>query len=181
MHTLERTDTANIKANGEKSAEAWRARLNELAKLIRVEKPEKQDIEDFKLTLPYVDLAFADMASANEKALINLMTPEHDNALRLTMEYSLSQMKRDLGYDQSSAVERLVINQIVLCWLRMQVTEYRLTCNIEERMIDFYDKRLNAAQLRFNRACESLLRTRKMMIQTPALQINIANQQVVTG
>lgn len=183
MLTSQQTIIESTKGNGERHVndeerKALRKKLSELAKRVRVPDPSKADIQAFKDTLPYVSLAFADLARANEQSLAKLATSEHDHALRLTIEYNLDQMRKDLGYNQSSAMERLIIDQVVLSWLRMQVTEHKLTGHTEVRMIEFYDKRANAAQQRFIRACESLAKMRKMMAKTPALQINIANQQV---
>ena len=38
----------------------------------------------------------------------------------------------------------------------------------------YWDRRLSAAQKRFTRACETLARVRKLSLNTPALQFNIA-------
>lgn len=170
---------ASTKANGE--SKELRDKLSELAKRIRVAKPNKEDINEFRALLPHVDIAFANLARNNEQNIAQQVTPEHDHALALTIQQANENMRRDLGYASASAIERLIIDQIVMSWLRLQVAELKLSGHTEERMINFFEKRVNAAQMRFFRACESLTRTRKMMISTPALQINIANQQVVAS
>jgi len=36
-------------------------------------------------------------------------------------------MRSDLGYTESSSLERLLIQQVTLCWLNLNITEYRHT------------------------------------------------------
>jgi hypothetical protein len=91
---------------------------------------------------------------------------------------TLEGLGADLGYAESSSLERLLIQQITLCWLNLNLTEYRLT-NVMKQSISFacglyWEKRLTAAQRRFTRACETLARVRKLSRNTPALQFNIA-------
>ena len=177
MRTLEHADTVSTKVSGEKSKDL-KNRLSELASRIRTAKPDKADLAEFKALLPHVDLAFADLARNNEQNLASLVTPKNDHALALTIRQACEDMRQSLGHADASAIERLIIDQIVLSWLRLQVAECKQTGHTEKRMIEFWEKRTNAAQMRFLRACESLTRMRKMMAKTPALQINIANQQV---
>jgi len=74
-------------------------------------------------------------------------------------------------------MERLLIEQVVLCWLRMFVTEQRYTNIVEGakltmREADFWERRLSAVQRRYLRACETLARVRKLVRST--VQVNIA-------
>ena len=36
-------------------------------------------------------------------------------------------MRGDLGYAEASALERLLIQQVTLCWLNLNLAEYRFT------------------------------------------------------
>ena len=84
-----------------------------------------------------------------------------------------------LGYDHAPAIEQLLIEQVALCWLRLNVLEVKYTqirknTTMEIYQADFIEKQLNYAQRRFTRAIETLARVRKVTRQTLALQVNIA-------
>ena len=87
-------------------------------------------------------------------------------------------MKDELGYQLASPLERLLIEQIVLCWLHLHVVELEYTSLIgaspPSTDADHWEKRLSAAQARYLRAYETLARIRKLARSTPALQVNIA-------
>jgi hypothetical protein len=87
-------------------------------------------------------------------------------------------MKDDLGYPVAPPLERLLIEQVVLCWLHMYLVdlEYSTVTHkpIDHASADHWERRLSAAQRRYLRACESLARIRKLARATPALQVNIA-------
>lgn len=93
----------------------------------------------------------------------------------------LNQQRVEFGYDESPIWERLIIDNILNCWLRLLWVEYQLGSfmgkpSVRFKEIQHWEQRLNAAQRRFLRACTSLARIRKMDL--PPLQINIAQQQV---
>jgi len=90
----------------------------------------------------------------------------------------LKAMRNDLGYAESSPLERLLIQQVRLCWPNLNLTEYRHT-NVMKQSISFacglyWEKRLTAAQRCFTRACETLARVKRLAHHTPSLQLNIA-------
>jgi len=71
----------------------------------------------------------------------------------------------------------LLIQQVTLCWLNLNLTEYR-HINIMKQSITFtlglyWEKRLTMAQRRFTKACESLARVRRLSRRIP-VQVNIA-------
>ena len=87
-------------------------------------------------------------------------------------------MKDDLGYSVASPLERLLIEQVVLCSMHyyLVVAEYNAVVGIPipESSVQHWERRLTAAQGRYVRAIESLARVRKLARTTPALQVNIA-------
>ena len=79
-------------------------------------------------------------------------------------------------------MEKLLINNIVVSWLRLQWAEYRLILHMgqDEKgmpVVEFWEKRLNVAQHRFLRACETLEKIRKLSAKNPTLQVNIADSK----
>jgi hypothetical protein len=80
--------------------------------------------------------------------------------------------------ENSTPVERLIIEQILLCWVRLASTEMSYTETIQEggaiEMAQFQEKRLNSAHKRYAQACETLARIRKLQRKSQPVQINIA-------
>src|SRR5690606_35622323 len=87
-------------------------------------------------------------------------------------EKYIQEMKIELGYETSTFVEKMLIDEIVMRWLRLQTVEnqhhhntkgnHTLTSGI------YWDKRLSSAQRRFTRSIETLAKVRKMIAQTQA-------------
>lgn len=85
-------------------------------------------------------------------------------------------LRESLGYDTSPTLERMQIEHVCVCWLRLSVMEvrYSLVVNAHNSLaqVEHTERRLTEAQKRFNRACESLARVRKL--SRPSVQINVA-------
>ena len=109
---------------------------------------------------------------------------KHDG-LRIAISEEMELMRDNLGYASAAPIERMMIDHIVMCWVRLQLVEMEYTEVIVRRgavkYIEHVEKRLNAAQRRYIRATEASTRIRKLISQTPALQVNIANQQIVAN
>ena len=103
-------------------------------------------------------------------------------AVKEVMKRRYETLLDELGYSEAAPLEKLLIWQVCLAWVRLAITERYYTGTIDNTTLTkaiFYDKRLNAAQRCFLRACETLARVRKLASRTPeVLQVNIANQQV---
>jgi len=98
--------------------------------------------------------------------------------MRESLEKGWDVLRNELGYREAPPLERLLIDQVGLCWLRHNMLELMYTSAINEGMTvgrgDLLNRRLAASQRRYLRACETLARVRKMVRTTPALQVNIA-------
>lgn len=85
-------------------------------------------------------------------------------------------LRESLGYDTAPPLERMLIEHACLCWVRLAVMEFRLSCVVTANntlaQVEHTEKRLTAAQKRFTRACESIARVRKL--SRPNVQINVA-------
>ena len=74
-------------------------------------------------------------------------------------------LKRDLGFEEASAIERVVIEHVALCWLVLHEVEisYSMAMRGDQPEVPkFWDKRVDAAQVRFLRAIAALKRIRKV-------------------
>lgn len=118
------------------------------------------------------------MGELAESQVLDTVVNGSGQGMRECWKQRLKAMRSDLGYAESSSLERLLIQQVTLCWPNLNLAEYRLT-NVMKQSISFacglyWEKRLTAAQKRFTRACETLARIKKLSRNTPALQFNIA-------
>lgn len=100
--------------------------------------------------------------------------------LRQTLRVGHEQLSQDLGEGRGNLLEQLLIQQVVLAWLRLAIVEYAYSAATNEETSfvkwDYLEKRLNASQRRFLRACESLARIRRLNV--PVVQLNVAQQQI---
>ena len=83
----------------------------------------------------------------------------------------------ELGYDSAPALERVHMDTIVTCRLRMVFAEYRLNAAQKAgktAIIEHYDQMLTSAQHRLNKAVESLARVRLLATRAPVFQVNVA-------
>ena len=99
-------------------------------------------------------------------------------ATRECWRHRLQALRNDLGYQNAPMLEKLLIQQASLCWLKLSLVELSHEAVIKQSITMpvglYWEKRLTAAQNRFTRACETLARIRKLSCNTPALQFNIA-------
>ena len=102
-------------------------------------------------------------------------------ALRRSLSAGWEQMQHDMARPADGELERLLIQQVALSWLKLAYTEYQHTHCLTRgdttiKAGDFWERRLSAAQRRHLRAVETLARVRRL--QLPAVQVNIAEQKV---
>ena len=96
-----------------------------------------------------------------------------------SLSNGVDRVRAELGAQTAPAIERLLIDQVALCWLRLGVIE-----TLYQRMVMdqgfsfesgiFWERRLTLAHKRFNTACESLARVRRLSRGDSRLQLNIA-------
>jgi hypothetical protein len=164
-------------------AEKIRQKFHDVLMKANKERPKSTDLQALTNLLDdnkEMELwkAVIGMGELAESQALDTIVNGSGQGMRECWRQRLRAMRSDLGYADSSSLERLLIQQVTLCWLNLNLTEYRHT-NVMKQSISFscgiyWDKRLTAAQRRFTRACETLARVRKLSRNTPALQFNIA-------
>jgi hypothetical protein len=101
------------------------------------------------------------------------MLPE---SVRDSWAEQTAELRDSLGHEAAPALERMLIDHACVCWLRLAVMEVRYSCVVSANntlaQVEHTERRLTEAQKRFNRACESLARVRKL--SRPSVQINVA-------
>ena len=90
-------------------------------------------------------------------------------------------LAKRLDHDTAPPIERLLIDHILTVRLRLIHAETCYNSNVVGKPISvsqaqYWDDLLSSTQTRFLRAIETLARVRRLARNTPALQINIANE-----
>ncbi len=159
--------------------------LTEFGELVlRTDKsnPKPKDVQALRRYLEQHREVWRVLGDVSEFAYNRLVdaTVGDQEALRESLKAGKQAMREDLGYRQSSALERILIDQIILCWLRLHHAEFKYT-EVQNRsrslaLASHWERKLSATQRRYLRACETLARIRKLRL--PSVQVNIAKEQI---
>lgn len=126
-------------------------------------------------TMPDAWRAIGDLTTQVREQLLSESTPAAIEGVRMAMEVQ----RRELGYQDAPANERLLIDHLLICWLRLFKTEQWYTKNQRGSIeyMEYVERTLSAAQRRYLRASETLAKVRRLNARTP-LQVNIGAQQL---
>jgi hypothetical protein len=93
----------------------------------------------------------------------------------------LKVMREELAGEKASALERLLVERIVLCWLSLYDVEIRFAQmkDLTIPQATYWQERIDRAHRRYLTAIKALATVRKLAL--PALQVNIAKKQVNFG
>jgi hypothetical protein len=169
-------------------AEQVRARFQAVLDKTNKENPRPQDVKALTSLLAgnrSLEL-WRDVASAGYLAELTVIeNARATTAVKECWKHRLQVLKKELGCEGAPLLEQLLIQQAALCWLKLNLVELTYSSVMKQSITLtlglYWEKRLTAAQRRFTRACETLIRVRKLSRNTPALQFNIAasgSQQV---
>lgn len=98
-------------------------------------------------------------------------------SMRESLEVGMAEMRRDLAGHDAPRLVQLLVENVVTCWLRLQLMEYHYTVNMFSEdgpsmaQGDYWERRLTIAQGRYLRAIDTLARVRRLAIP---VQVNIA-------
>ena len=153
---------------------------------VNKEKPSKKDLTALRsMFKEYPRLLDLTGGLAEQNIAMLLESTKMTDGARELFRADLNRMKIDLGYDASPTLEKMLIDSLLLAWLRLNINEYKLSVLDSEGMTlekaSFWEKRLLASQSRYLRACRTLAQVRRLARNIPALQVNIntdAGQQV---
>lgn len=154
----------------------------DLVQCVYKQKPNPKDTKDLERWLdeyPEIWHLVFDMSCTIEENLIKGIVS--NPGAHLAIKKNSEEIRLGLGFEGASLMEKLLINNIVVSWLRLQWAEYRLIQIMGQdetvmSLVGFWEKRLSVAQPRFLRACETLEKIRKLSAKNPTMQINIATQ-----
>jgi hypothetical protein len=160
------------------------AQRRELYQLVDKKNPSEGDILAFRKELEKIpDLwrAFGDMCRQAELHLIDATGVPKSS--KEAMSVGMDVVRRDLGQTTATPMERMIIEQIALCWLRLSIVEvmhadhHTASGTIGIPQADYWDRALSSAQRRYLRAIETLARVRRLL-RPNAVQVNIGAKQL---
>ncbi len=179
-------DTSPIsKGELEEESEKIVERLQDL--LRKAEKGEEDAVPEIRKILrehPGLAWRFVDVAHIAEDALIEVMTKEADLATKELIRCQLETMREEIVGKNSSALERLLSERVVVTWLEVQLFEALYAQNMPKLTIpqaEHHQKRLDRAHRRHLSAIRALAQIRKLLKGTAITQINIADKQINTA
>lgn len=148
--------------------------------------PEKDDIDSLSRLLIETPGAISDVYSIMSSVRSQLIKKITTGISHAYMLADIGKLKNHFGYGTSPPLERLMIDHILTLRLRLihadlLYNEKVVGASTTAREVEFWDRLLTANQARFLKAIETLARVRRLTRNTPALQINIAqdgSQQV---
>ncbi len=161
------------------SAEKYE-KLRELVKRTHKEKPKPDDVAALKRLFedePELWQATGNMARRTLDHLLHTYYPQ-SAYVQECVSHRLVELREQLGYDESTPLEGILIEQILVSWVNLYVLEINSATKLCESHSTetglYWDRRLTGAQQRFRRSCETLARVKRFSRSTPALQFNIA-------
>jgi hypothetical protein len=151
-------------------------RFKFLYKRVNKEKPSKEDVlalQEFLVQYPAIIEDINHLPKLVMEEFIELLYPKQST--RELIRAQLDRYKQEYGYESMQPDQRMLVDNILLCWLRLNYAEGCLNqyyqYGSEFGDFEFWDSRVSSAQRRFTRAVETLNRIKKYNIN---FQVNIA-------
>jgi hypothetical protein len=163
-----------------KTDDPWDEIRRLCSRLEKAKKPDPKDVERLRqlaVRTPGFLSACSTMANIRQELIEKIS----NGASRAFMLAELVTLKKDLGIDAAPPLGRLLIDHILTARLRLIDAENRYNNIVVGNPVTvqqgpYWDTLLSSTQARFLRAIETLARVRRLARNTPALQINIANE-----
>ena len=146
--------------------------------LRRAENGDQAAIPELRKMLDYsgADVLGGNLAKMATDALLRTFSGD-DLLTRETISKKMAELRNELGGPNPSAVERLLAERAVCCWLHLYKLEhgYGSRPSITPEVGEYYQRCLDRAHKRYLSALKSLAEVRKIGI---TVQLNIARKQV---
>ncbi len=177
---LKRRESSRKKMEDEHSG----SELHAIIQSTNKEKPVPADIERLEAYLRAHPDAVEKLGNLANHVETQVLERAFSSALTKNATYRhMANMRVEMDYDQSSAVEKGLIDNIVLCWLRLHICEFdysRYTVNASLDRALFWEKALSANQRRYLRSVEALARVRRLMKDPPSPALALLLKQQIS-
>jgi hypothetical protein len=165
-----------IAAEAKEYSAFYRAAMGKPAK-----SKEMAQLREYAIKHPRV---FDEMLSLRSSAIdLVIESASKDEAARVHLGGEADALKRALGIDTATPLERLLIEDVVVCSVRMTTMEgiyhnaYKIGDGVTFAKAAYLENRLTATRRRYLRSMEALARVRGLLARA-GIQINIGLQQV---
>lgn len=155
--------------------------VEEVLDRCNTENPDPKDVKALRHYLritPGLWRRYGDMIGITMEAVWSAL-PKHPTVVESFKQARL-ELRKELGFEQADTFERLLIEHVIVCWFQMQFTSAVYSTHYTEStsmdLKHYCCRMLSAAQRRYLRACETLVRIRRMSL--PQLQVNVGGQQI---
>lgn len=161
---------------------ARQTKTNDLMKLFEktnTENPKPEDIKELKKLLSNDPQFYYKKYDMMRFSMDDVIKQIKGNALvNEYFEMNIKAIQLDLGYIDAQPIEKLLIAQITLNWIRMVDAEFGYTESVHGpasiKIREYWERRLSMTQNRYLKAIEALVRVRKVCQST--VQVNIATE-----
>ena len=155
-----------------------------LMKSVNTDKPKPNDLAAFRQLLKEKPDALdymGDLTKEAQRALAK--TFKGSELMSARVERDIERTVQELGYAQSSPLEKMLIDLVALNKAWLFILEWLVALAIRRPNQSassalYLERRLNMVQARHLRALESLARVRRLLRPTANVQVNIADQQL---
>jgi len=174
MEEEKMTDEKSIEIYESAESDRKLAPLYDLMERTNKEDPDPEDLALLRRVLygaPVLSSIAGDLAKKARKAIISDLTTSA--CTRESTQAYVKHIRNQLGHKSAPMLEKLLIEQVVISWLRLYGTEIsysaiRSAGRLTLSQADYDERRLSAAQRRFLQACTTLARIRKMGGRRPS-------------
>ena len=158
------------------------ARIDAIWERCNKEKPAKEDVQAFRQELAAHPELWQIYGNLIHVSFNGLWSSVKHQGIADSMRAGWDVLKRDLAWESAPPLDRLLIEHVILCWARLALMEHRYSAAVilegqATWHYEYWDRRLEAAQRRYQRACITLARVRRLGRPGP-IQVNIGRQQV---
>ncbi len=156
----------------------------ELAALLRrAEKGDQTTLPALRKLLEapsMVDALGGDLARQAQLTLVHKFS-EQNLMFREALLRKMDLLRAELAGSNPPALERLLVERVVTCWLHLHHLEhlYAQRDSMGMELATYYQRSMTSAQKRYLAAIKTLALVRKLAV--PVLQVNIAKKQVNVG
>ena len=184
---MEGSPAPELVTTSKEEIEASEKTVEKLQDLLRLaERGQEDAVPEIRQILsehPGLAWRYVDVAHIAEDALIEEMTEEQDLATKELLRCQLEAMREQIAGKNSSALEQLLSERVVVTGLEVQYFEAlyaKYMRNLTIPQAEHHQKRLDRAHGRHLSAIRALAQMRKLLKGTAITQINIADKQINT-
>lgn len=141
--------------------------FNNLIKRLNSDKPDESDTKFWKEFVKNNPDAYFRLNGLTASIQNDIVERSNNFIYEEKLKDELKQMRDNLGYSEATELERLLIEQFCLNWLRLGVVERLHSGNTyEKHSVEtglYWERRLDTANRRFNRTAETLAKVKRLL------------------